>query len=205
VPFVGSFLAEIAGNVIPNQRVERIVAFANNLQMKLKNVEEILEKLNVNDENFTDLIEEGLRQAARSTTDERREYISSLISNSLTSEDISFVESKHLLRQLGEINDIEILWLRFFLVPTLGGDKEFREKHQAVLRPLSVVMGSPQPEIDKSTLRTSYKEHLATLGLLEKKIELDTRGSDVKIKVKGYDLSILGRLLLRQIGIVEAE
>ena len=205
VPFVGSFLAEIAGNVIPNQRVERIVAFANNLQMKLKNVEEILEKLNVKDENFTDLIEEGLRQAARSTTDERREYISALIANSLTSEDISFVESKHLLRQLGEINDIEILWLRFFLVPTLGGDKEFREKHQAVLRPLSVVMGSPQPEIDKSTLRTSYKEHLATLGLLEKKIELDTRGSDVKIKVKGYELSILGRLLLRQIGIVETE
>lgn len=205
VPFVGSFLAEIAGNVIPNQRVERIVSFANKLQTKLDNIEEVLAKLNVNNEDFTDLVEEGLRQAARSTTDDRREYISALIANSLTSEDIDFIESKHLLRLLGEINDIEIIWLRFFLVPTMGGDKEYREKHKEVIKPLSVHMGSSQPEIDKSTLRASYKEHLASLGLLEKRVELDTRSSDVKMKVKGYDLSSLGRLLLRQIGLGKVE
>lgn len=201
VPFVGSFLAEIAGSVIPNQRVERIVSFANKLQTKLDDIEAVLAKFDVNNENFTDLVEEGLRQAARSITDERREYISALIANSLTTNDIDFIESKHLLRLLGEINDIEIIWLRFFLVPTMGRDKEYREKHKEVLHPLSVHMGSSQPEIDKSTLRTSYKEHLASMGLLEKRIELDTRGSDVKMKVKGYDLTSLGRLLLRQIGL----
>lgn len=205
VPVVGSFLAEIAGNVIPNQRVERIVSFANKLQMKIDNIEEVLSKLNINNEDFTDLVEEGLRQATRSTTDERREHIAALVANSLTSEDIDFVESKHLLRLLGEINDVEIIWLRFYLVPTMGGDKEFREKHQTILRPHSAVIGSPQPVIDKSTLQTSYKEHLASLGLLEKRIELDTRGSDVKMKIKGYDLSSLGRLLLRQIGLGKAE
>jgi hypothetical protein len=205
VPFVGSFLAEIAGNIIPNQRVERIISFACKLQNRLENIEEILAKLNVNNENFTDLVEEGIRQAARSTTEERREYISALIANSLTSEDIDFIESKHLLRLLGEINDIEIIWLRFSLVPTMGGDKDFREKHKEVLQPLSVHFGSPQPDIDKSTLRTSYKEHLASLGLLEKRIELDTRSSDVKLKVKGYELSSLGRLLLRQIGLGKVE
>lgn len=88
VPFAGSLLAEIAGNVIPNQRIDRIVKYAEALESRLSKIEQDAVKQNMSDENFTDLVEESLRQAARSLTDERRGYISSLVSNSISSDDI---------------------------------------------------------------------------------------------------------------------
>tara|TARA_R100000687_G_C6445941_1_gene162858 strand:+ start:1524 stop:2243 length:720 start_codon:yes stop_codon:yes gene_type:complete len=200
VPFAGSLLAEVAGNVIPNQRIDRIVKYAEALESRLSIVEQDVVKQNMSDENFTDLVEESLRQAARSLTDERRGYISSLVSNSISSDDIEHFESKHLLRILGELNDIEIIWLRFYLNPVMSGDAEFREKHDRILNPVAAHLGSGQPELDKSTLQNSYKEHLASLGLLEKEIDVDTSSRGVKLKNKGYKITSLGRLLLREVG-----
>jgi hypothetical protein len=200
VPFAGSLLAEIAGNVIPNQRIERIVKYAEALETRLSVLEQSVVEQNISDENFTDLVEESLRQAAKSLTDTRRDYISSLVANSISSDDIEHYESKHLLRILGELNDVEIIWLRFYLDPTKGSDTEFREKHRHIINPVSAHMGSKQPEIDKSTLQDSYKEHLTSLGLLEKDIDMDTSGRGVKLKTKGYSITSLGRLLLRELG-----
>src|SRR5947209_4007790 len=74
VPFAGSLLAELAGIVIPNQRVERIVKFARELDVRVSGLEQTYIRTQLNNENFTDLMEEGLRQAARSTSDERRQH-----------------------------------------------------------------------------------------------------------------------------------
>lgn len=40
VPFVGSLLAELAGNVIPNQRIDRITKFAVLLESRLSELEQ---------------------------------------------------------------------------------------------------------------------------------------------------------------------
>lgn len=200
VPFAGSLLSEIAGNIIPNQRIDRIVKFAKELEKRLSALENANIKSNLTDENFTDLIEESLHQAARSLSDERRRYISELVTNSISSVDLEYFESKHLLRLLGELNDIEIIWLRFYLNPVLNGDNEFREKHSNILNPVGAHLGSAQPELDKSTLQNSYKEHLASLGLLEKEMDMDTSGRGVKLKTKGFKITSLGRLLLRELG-----
>ena len=106
VPFIGSLLAELAGTVIPNQRIDRIVKFAQALENRLSNLEEEFIRSQISDEQFTDLLEEGLRQSARSLTDKRRDYIAAIIASSLSPQDIEYIESKHLLRILGEINDI---------------------------------------------------------------------------------------------------
>lgn len=210
VPFAGSLLAELAGTVIPNQRIDRIVRFAAELEQRLAGIEHHVVRAQLSNENFTDLMEEALRQAARSTSDDRRRHIASVIANSLTSDDISFVESKHLLRLLGEINDIEVVWLRFYLRPTKGGDEEFRSKHGEVLAPAAAHMGSPQPEIDRKTLQDSYKQQLCRLGLLRERYRTDPRTkmpevnrSTGGVKVAGYELTRLGRLLLRQVGFTD--
>src|SRR2546426_825239 len=153
VPFAGSLLVEIAGTVIPNQRVDRIAKYAAALDAKLAALDQDFVRAKLTDENFTDLMEEGLRQAARSLSDERREYIASVVSNGLSSEEIEFAESKHLLKILGEINDVEVIWLRFYLVSTIGGDKDYREKHAAVLKPAIAYIGAPQEDLDKSALQ----------------------------------------------------
>ena len=200
VPFAGSLLSEIAGNIIPNQRIDRIVKYAKALESRLSALEESVVNENLTNENFTDLVEESLRQAARSLSDERRSYISSLVVNSISSDDIEYLESKHLLRILGELNDIEIIWLRSYLNPTMGGDTEFRDKHNHILNPVGAHLVSAQPEIDKSTLQNSYKEHLTSLGLLEKELDIDTSNRGTKLKTKGYKITLLGRLLLRELG-----
>lgn len=107
VPFAGSLLAEVAGSVIPNQRVDRLVSYAQKLEAKLAGVEQQLIRSQVTNENFTDLLEESMRQAARSVSDERRQYIANLVSNGIKSSEIEYFESKHLLRILGELNDVE--------------------------------------------------------------------------------------------------
>lgn len=207
VPFVGSLLAEIAGSVIPNQRIDRLVRFASELENRLNTVDKAAVRAHLTDENFTDLVEEGLRQAARSTTDDRRRHIANVIAGSLTSEDISFIESKHLLRLLGEINDIEVVWLRFYLDQVMQGDEEFRAQHKDVLATVMASMASPRSEIDKETLQRSYKEHLEQLGLLQERYRLDSKTklpefdrASGRPKTQGYELTRLGRLLLRQVG-----
>jgi hypothetical protein len=208
VPFVGSLLSELAGTVIPNQRIERIAAFAVDFEKRISKLEQAHVQAQMSNENFTDLMEDGLRLVARSPSDERRKYIANLIANSLTPEHISFVESKHILRILGEINDVEMVWLRFYLHPTMGGDDEFRGKHEEILKPVGAYLGSPQADLDKNTLNNSYKEHLAQLGLLEARFQMDL-GTHTPVldrrtgspKVQGYEITSLGRLLLREVGL----
>lgn len=206
VPFAGSLLVEIAGTVIPNQRIDRIVRFATELEKRLAGLERDRVRAHLTDENFTDLVEEGLHQAARSTTDDRRQHIANIVANSLTSEDVSFIESKHLLRLLGEVNDIEVIWLRFYLHPTVGGDEEFRAKHKQLLAPRVATMGSSQTELDQETLQRSYKQHLTQLELLRERYKVDSKTKlpeferDGRLKTQGYELTRLGRLFLRQIG-----
>ncbi|MCR4322439.1 MAG: hypothetical protein NUV74_19175 [Candidatus Brocadiaceae bacterium] len=192
VPYAGSLLSELIGTIIPNQRLDRLTKFAKSLETKISQIEKKFAQSQLKDDNFSDLLEEGFRQAARSLSDERREYIASIIANSLSSQDIEYMESKHLLRILDEINDVEVIWLRFYVVSTMGGDKEFREKHQDIIKPITRVMGTPQPVRDKGTLQDSYKHHLERLGLL-------------KHDGKSYSLLPLGNLMLREIGLIKKE
>ena len=207
VPFVGSLLTELAGTLIPNQRIDRLTKFAETLGVKLESIEQDFVRTQLHNENFTDLVEEGLRQAARSLTDERREYIASIIASSLSSEDIEYLESKHLLRILGEINDVEVIWLRSYLNPIMGGDREYREKHQDILKPVRAHLGATQAIHDKNTFQEDYKEHLSRLGLLSPKYQTDLKthlpefdSSSGRMKIRSYELTSLGRLLLRHLG-----
>lgn len=189
VPIVGPFFAEVVGTLVPNQRVDRIADFAQKLHDRIENLEDDTLRSRITDENFTDLLEESLQQAARSTSDERREYIANLVASGINDDDIDYIENKHLLRILGELNDIEVIWLiayaRGFY---LGTRSEFQARHANVLAPTATHLGSSQPERDKEALQQSYKLHLERLGLLR-----PNRNTK-------YEIAPLGRLLVRQIG-----
>jgi hypothetical protein len=206
VPFAGSLLAEIAGVVIPNQRIDRIADLAARLEQKFAAMDKDLIRSKLTDENFTDLMEEALRQAARAVTEERREHISNLLANSLKSDDISFVESKHLLRILGELNDLEIIWLAFHGIGSFEARTAFVQKHQDVVRPETNQGRPSQRDFDKWALEASYKEHLAGLNLLERHYATNIQSREPEfdtltggLRVRDYRLTQLGELLLRQI------
>ena len=211
VPFVGSLLAEVASSIIPNQRVDRIADFAFQLQTRIKQLEHTRVHSELNDTEFTDLLEESLRQASRATSEERRQYLASLVAHSLTSDAIEHAESKHLMRILGELNDVEVLWLRFFCGNTLDDDKEFRTRHSLIFKPRSATLGSNQIELDDYAIQKSYKDHLVRLGLVTEHIKKSRDGTPEYDKFSGQpkvnyrDASTLGRLLLRSIGMISDE
>ena len=211
LPIVGPLLAELVGYTIPNQRFDRLVKYSTQLEKKVEKIDNSVLKLALQDENFTDLMEESLRQAARSLSDERREYISSVIANSLTPEKKDFIESKYILKILGEINDIEVIWLRFYYCPLMNGDSEFRQRHEKVIKYERAHIQSPQITVDKEALQKNYKTHLVELGLLKpiyastkitSTIEIPVFDTFAKApKIQNYEISSFGKLLIRQIGL----
>ena len=211
IPFAGSLLAEIAGSIIPKQRVDRIADFAARLETRIEHLEKSGVTAVLNDEEFTELTEEALRQASRSTNAVRREYLASLLSGSLSSDSISFAETKHLMRILGELTDVEVIWLRFHAVPTIGGDEDFRNLHGDILRPRAAHLGSSMEEVDAEALQESYRDHLIRLGLVSAHISKGRDGTPEfdrftgNFKVSFHQTSPLGNLLLRQIGLKPKE
>lgn len=212
VPNAGPLMAELLGAIISNQRSDRFAKFMLELESRVAKLEgNVNLKELVKDERFTDLAEESIRHAVRAVSEERLKYIASLLTNGIKSEDINLIESKHLLRILGELNDIEIIWLRWHLVPLMDGDNEFRQKHKEILAPIRSHTGSSQSSQDKDSLQQSYKEHLAQLGLLKPRYDTDFKSKQPtfdfsgRMKIRGYDLTQLGMLLLKQINLVQGK
>jgi hypothetical protein len=156
--------------------------FAADLEVRLSRIEQGFVVSQLGDEHFTDLMEEALRQAARSLSDDRRAQIANVVAGSLTSEDITYVDSKHLLSIAGELNDIEVIRLGRYVFDEFGTGQEYWERHASVLEPVAATFQSSQGEIDRETLQQSYDEHFARLGLV----------SDGR-------LTRLGRLLCREL------
>ncbi len=191
VPFAGSLLAEIAGSIIPNQRIERIVDFASQLEERLSETERGLIRAKLTDENFTDLMEEALRQAARSVSAERRAHIAQLVVKGLSAGAVSVVETKHLLRILGEINDVELIRLTSHLFETMGSGKAYWERHREVLEPAAPGLGSSQDEVDRATMQDSYDDHLASLALLSPLHNVDHRTKQLVVDTHRGRLEVL--------------
>lgn len=212
LPIVGPLLSELVGVTVRNQRLDRIAKFAGELERRLQKLEssaQIAEQLR--DDSFTEILEEGIRQASRSLNDDRRRYIASLVCGSLSPATIQLADSRRLLRILGEMSDIEIIWLRSYRRPTSSGDEDFIQRHIKILRRPLVPDGAPQEEVDKLALHDSYQEHLVQLNLLEARYAVDRQtnlpefDSSGKPRVLSYTITRLGSLLLRVIGLGDSE
>jgi|SRR3990172_8086837 len=212
VPFAGTLLSEIIGRIIPNQRIDRLTKYVQELDEKISKIP--IEKINnlMDNEEFIDLVEEGFVQASRAITDERRRYIASIVTNGVTDETIELQESKFLLKILQELNDIEIIWLRFHQVPTMGSDEIFRNKHQNILNPVRAYVGANKETLKKSALQKSYNQHLERLGLIKNNVRIDNRTEQPKFdkftgqsKISSTETTQLGKMLLEQIGLMEED
>jgi len=211
-PFAGPLLVELVGTFIPNQRIDRLTKYVYELDKRLSLFEAAFLKEETIKDDCIDLFEEGFRQAARALSDDRRQYIASVVEKGLDSEHISYIETKHLLQLLENLNDAEVIWLRFYSNPELGGDREFREIHKNILAPVTAVIGSSQDEIDKEALQSSYTDHLERLGLIRPHYRIDRKTGipefdsfSGKQKISYHDTTILGELLLRFIGLHKGE
>ncbi|MBO0137372.1 hypothetical protein J0673_13780 [Vibrio sp. Vb2736] len=207
IPIIGPLAAEVVGTIIPNQRVDRIEAMLQLLESKLDGVEQEILKQKIMQPEYIDLVEDCFIQASRALSDERKDYIASLLKNSLSEEQVKYTQYKKLLTILSDLNDIEIIQLKSYgLYDDSDEYEEFWSTHEDVLtRPL-VYMDSSEEDLDQEALFATYKRRLVALGLLKIRYKKPSRGQlpdfDEKtgmIKASGHDITQLGRLLLKSI------
>lgn len=212
VPFVGSLIAEVVGNIIPNQRVDRIVRFVELLEQRLGKFEEETLRRKLVDPQVVDILEDSFTQAARATTQKRLEHIANAVANGISAEDLDQAQVKRILWLLGQLTDEEIVILRSKLAQTTDDvhrDAEFREKHEQLLAPDVTHMGSSEDEFEEAALKASFHQHLFDLGLVRHRYRAPRRGElpefDDKtgtIKPSGSDSTRLGRMLLRYLNLI---
>jgi hypothetical protein len=176
-PLVGPIIAETLSITIPNQKLERLISFTEVLEMKVKNLETAVNENKFKSPEFTDLLEDAMLQASRALSQERIEYIATLISKSLTTDDASHLREKWLLGLLGQLNDAEIIILKYKELTAAHGlykqSVEFGLKHTEAIPsthlPLDRIPFTSREELDKEfqnqEFLNAYEGHLEQLGL----------------------------------------
>ncbi|NYB17602.1 MAG: hypothetical protein HYH09_07245, partial [Acinetobacter baumannii] len=111
---------------------------------------------------------------------------------------------------LGELNDQEVIWLRFFLHPTFDGDEEFRQQHQNVIEPIATYIGADENILEKKDIQESYKSHLERLGLIRSNYRIDKNTGLPKFNHQGVPevsyrfVTPLGKMMLKKIGLIDS-
>ena len=187
-PMVGSVVAEAIKLAIPNQRLDRIAQMLTILDGQLQGLSRDFVEQRMRTKEFRDLLEDGLIQSTRALTKERREYIASLLKNSITDEERSHERDKTLLSLLGQLNDSELIILGWFGCGPVGEQAaEYRKRHVGVLAPAIMETGMTDEEEVAATMQEAYINTLDRLNLA-------SAGT-----VTAGRLRPLGRALLRRI------
>jgi hypothetical protein len=92
---------------------------------------------------------------------------------------VTFEEARHLLRLLGELTDIEVIWLGFYCGNMFPGHHNFIELHADILDPVIATYGSSDQTKSAQALQHSYRDHLIRLGLVEQEFVTNVQGEPV--------------------------
>ena len=205
IPVVGGIVGEVISELIPNQRQDRLVNLVILVSEKLQqqNIELIRAKLH--DPYHIDIFEDACFQTIRALSEERLEYISTALANSLTDDDLEHLQKKKLFWLLGELNDYEIIQLFYYSLSTNPRVREeYYEKHSDVLRIPPITNSTTDDEKEKIVVSRTYKERLVQLGLLSPVFKSPKRGmipefdnKTGQMTIKHYQISPLGRLLCK--------
>ncbi len=126
LPILGPMFAEIIGSVIPQQRLDRIADVLKRLEERLGEIEQQrLQSSLATDSEAVDLLEEGMVQATRAVSDERRDQIAILLHTTLTDEQLRHAEKRKLWSLLGSLSDVEVLITNVLHNPPLPPPNEF--------------------------------------------------------------------------------
>jgi len=190
VPFVGNAIAELLTVAIPKQRIDRIADVVGRLAEKIDEAQADIDRLTdrFKMSEFGDIFEEGMLQAGRALSEERRQYLANVLFMGLSEEALDHARVKKLLFILDDLLDQEIVWLAYLNLGIGDEAEEFYEIHRGVLEPVTAVIGSDQDELDSAALQEAYQHRLTQLGLVENETAVTP----------------LGRLLLRYIEAIDA-
>lgn len=196
MPFVGPLLSEVISAAIPNQRLDRVAKLLEMLVPQLGDLQERIDWLEKESE-ARNLLEAAILHTSKSPWDEKVEFFANLLLSGLTPERIEQSETLHLMKILDQINDVQILILRSYVGRT-HEQQEFKEQHPDVFKSRPVWVGGGAQNIEEAAIFDSYKQDLERLGLLR------LAPTQYSGKAPVYELSNLGKTLLRRMGITDS-
>jgi len=196
-PIVGPIFAETLSATIPNQKIDRVIACVKLLEDKIKYIEGDRLKEKLQSEEFTDLLEDGLNQASRALSDQRKEYIANLLKNGLVGEKQTHQEKKKLFSIVGQLTDAEIIMLNYFSLHEDKEREEFANKHPFVRFIDPNEDRLVQAHVSEE-LSLSYFNQLTQLGLVSTIIP---GLSYTTISGESHHTTFFGDLLLSYIGL----
>ncbi len=213
IPIAGPILAEMIGSLIPGQRMDRISDFLKVLDRKLGEMGEDINTLKskMTDEGFLDLFSEASWQSTKATSNERKEYLASILINGLDDDNLDEIQKNIFLNIMNELNDIEVLIL-YSHTDEARYDDEFNKKHEELLMSHTEELGLSSELIDQSILFDTYRDKLVRFNLLQRNFKKPRKGELPEfdeetgmIKAIGHTITPLGRLLLRYIDLLEKD
>ncbi|HEY2982426.1 MAG TPA: hypothetical protein VGJ22_14675 [Anaerolineales bacterium] len=114
IPLVGPVAAEVFWEVLPNKRLDRIEQVLDELGQRLSDVEPERVRRQMLEPVFVDLLDEGVRQATRTSSDQRLQEIAAVLAGGIREGDVAELDRKFLLHLLDELNDTEVLLLSMY-------------------------------------------------------------------------------------------
>lgn len=159
IPVIGGLTVELLNFVIPNQRQKRIETLLNILASRVFNISEQELKQKFQSTDFIDIFEDVLLQSVRATSQERLEYLASVLEKGLKEEDFDRIQSKRLLEILEKINDTEVLLLQYHALSQYEAEKlrDFMNIHGRIF---------DNENLQKKAMFDHYLDNLITLGLI---------------------------------------
>ena len=182
-PVVGNLLAETLTQLIPNQRLDRVAECLAIFSSKVDSLDAAFLQHKMQTEEFADLLQDVVGAAARALSPERKEYLAALLKNSITREDLDHLGHKKILGLLNELNDAEIIIVKYHSIPDQDVKWEFQTLHSNVISGYTLPPDASQQERDRHLM---FKQNHDTIERLKLNV---TDG-------QGYNL---GRLLLQYI------
>ena len=207
IPILGGVVSEIVGTIIPDQRIERLEDYVRQLGEQLATIDHAEIAARMTNPESVDLFEDGAFASARALSSDKRERIARLVANGISGDDQSRIEAKRLIALIAQLDDDQVIRLTSYLHRNQR-DRDFHVTHEAVLAPSRAHLGSSRDELDKAVVRDLGREELLRLGLLRERFkklkkgelpELDEKTG--RMKVQSREISPLGRLLLRRLGL----
>jgi hypothetical protein len=197
IPFIGPVIYEILGETLPNYKLDRITHFLEELDARVRAIEDGTMLHRMWAPIFADLVEDGIRLAARSPSRIRQDHIATLIADGLSTDTQRAISRQYLLKLLEELNDAEVVLL--IAASKRGSDfDDLWRRHEATLAGPFVESGTADAPIDEAALHHSYYGHLERLQLLRPREDAaNTRWGDQPVH---RELTPLGVMLVRSIG-----
>jgi hypothetical protein len=164
-PGMGSAFGYLVGQVIPNRRQERIVVFLAKTARNLEKLDQRVSTIELMSPEKAALLEDGARDASRSTTAARIEKIADIVAHGISADDAEAGLQRDLLTLFSSLSDSE--------VATLAGLAGFRSGPSSEGAPIS----SEQEGVSGLSNRTAARRdfnlvRLVSLGLAERGVSL---------------------------------